>query len=165
MNFNQYKKVKKFQNSLITKVNNQIKIKRFIYSIPKSVGRDKFGILTYHKGNGVKKKIRLLDRKFLNIPYRIIEYQYDPYRNTNIALIQYKTGHLAFKLGIHGISCNNIINNSPISPFIKNGMVLPLQKIPISSIISNVQFNKMKSAAIATSAGTYCKLYRKLALP
>ncbi len=166
MNFNKYKRIKKSYDVNVIKVNKSINVRRLIFKIKKSIGRDKQGQLLYNRGGGVKKKFRLINFNTTNEPYRILQQQYDPYRSSFINLIQYKTGGLSYVLSSSSNKKNQIItyptikktNNTITLP---SGICLPLFKIPSKTWIFNVELKPGKGAVLAKSAGTFCKIFRK----
>lgn len=166
MNFNKYKFLKKKFDVRIQSSNEFILLKKLIFNIKKSTGRDKQGQLLYHRGGGVKKKFRLINFNTNSKSYRILQQQYDPYRSAFINLIQYKTGELSYVLSSSNNIQHQIINYPKLkktnnSIALASGLCLPLYKIPAKTIIFNVEIKPNSGALLARAAGSFCKVFRK----
>ena len=86
-------------------VNKELTKKRPLKSLLKirkqRAGRNNQGRITVrHKGGGAKRYIRLIDfkRHKFDIPAKVESLEYDPNRNTNIALIVYADGERSYIL-------------------------------------------------------------------
>ncbi len=129
----------------------------------KSGGRNNYGRITVrHIGGGHKRKYRLIDfkRDKYNIEGIIERIEYDPNRSSYIALILYKDGERRYILYPKGLIVGDkIISGKNID--IKIGNCLPLNKIPIGSIVHNVELIKGKGGQLIRSAGSYAQLIIK----
>ncbi|WP_395480186.1 50S ribosomal protein L2 [Candidatus Curculioniphilus buchneri] len=129
-------------------------------TISKSGGRNNNGrITTRHIGGGHKRYYRLIDfkRNKDNIPAIVERLEYDPNRSANIALILYKDGERRYILAPKGLTINDQIH-SGAGATIKIGNTLPMQNIPLGSIIHNIEMKPGKGGQLARSAGAYAQI-------
>nr|YP_009122064.1 50S ribosomal protein L2 [Choreocolax polysiphoniae]AJH65822.1 50S ribosomal protein L2 [Choreocolax polysiphoniae] len=137
--------------------------KKLTYNKHRAQGRNNRGVITSrHRGNGHKKKYRIIDfkRDKRDILGKVIDIQYDPYRNAKIALINYKDGKKTYILHPKSLQINNFIisgNNIPI----EIGNALPLKKIPLGTAVHNIEITPNKGGQIVRAAGTYAKVIAK----
>jgi len=126
----------------------------------KSGGRNNNGrITTRHIGGGHKKLYRMIDfkRNKDNIAGVVQRIEYDPNRSCNIALILYKDGERRYILAPKNLKIGEHILSGLNVP-IKIGNALPINKIPVGSLIHNVEMKPGKGGQIARSAGCYVQL-------
>lgn len=122
----------------------------------KTGGRNNQGRMTVqHIGGGAKQKYRVIDfkRDKVGVTGKVVSIEYDPNRNANIALINYLDGEKRYIIAPKDLTVGTIIENGPESD-IKIGNALPLQNIPVGTIIHCVEMVPGKGAALARSAGT-----------
>ncbi|MFI4819117.1 MAG: 50S ribosomal protein L2 [Enterobacterales bacterium] len=133
---------------------------KLIKPINKSGGRNNKGrITTRHIGGGHKKKYRILDFKRIkdNIEALVERIEYDPNRSANIALILYKDGTRSYILYPKGLQIGDKIKSGIDIPILI-GNTLPIENIPIGSIVHNVEIKPGKGGQIARSAGSYVQI-------
>ena len=125
-------------------------------------GRNNRGIITVKgRGGGHKRKYRIIDfHRKSKVAARVATVEYDPNRNARIALLHYDDGSKKYivcprslKVGMQVYSGNSV----PIEV----GNAMPLEMIPLGSIIHNVELNLGKGGQIARAAGTYAQLIAK----
>ena len=129
----------------------------------KSGGRNSYGRITArHRGGGHKRRYRLIDfkREKMDIPARVASIEYDPNRSARIALLHYVDGEKRYILAPLGMQVGDTIIASE-SADIKPGNALPLQKIPLGTIIHNVEIKVGKGGQLARSAGAGIQLMAK----
>ena len=122
----------------------------------KTGGRNNSGKMTVrHIGGGEKQKYRVIDfkRNKTGVTGKVVSIEYDPNRNANIALISYKDGEKKYIIAPKGLEIGAIIENGKDAD-IKVGNALPLQNIPVGTVVHCVEMVPGKGAAIARSAGT-----------
>ena len=122
----------------------------------KTGGRNNSGKMTVrHIGGGAKQKYRIIDfkRNKTGVTGKVVSIEYDPNRNANIALISYKDGEKKYIIAPKGLEVGTIIENGPKAD-IKVGNALPLQNIPVGTVVHCVEMVPGKGAALARSAGT-----------
>lgn len=128
-----------------------------------SSGRNNQGKITsYHKGKGHKQTYRKINFKRIYKSKGIVcSIEYDPNRNTNIALIyELINKHFFYIVAPQKLQIGSIIRSGKQTK-LKNGNSLPLYKIPTGYFIHNVSNKNQKTAKIARSAGTFVKVEEK----
>ena len=126
-------------------------------------GRNNLGRVTArHRGGGHKRRYRVVDFKRLKagVPAVVERLEYDPNRTAFIALIRYEDGELAYILAPQRLAVGDSVLAGPNAD-IKPGNALPLQNIPVGTIIHNVEMKRGKGGQIARAAGTYAQLIGK----
>ena len=121
----------------------------------KTGGRNSYGRITVrHIGGGNRQKYRVIDfkRNKDNIPAKVASIEYDPNRSAYIALLNYADGEKRYILAPIGLAVGDIVESGENAD-IKAGNTLPLTKIPVGSVIHNIEFNPGKGGKIARSAG------------
>ena len=120
-----------------------------------SGGRNNMGrITTRHIGGGNKRKYRIIDFKRLkdDIPATVKAIQYDPNRSAHIALIVYADGVKSYILAPVGLNVGDKVMSGPNAD-IKVGNALPLENIPVGTMVHNIELTPGKGGQIARSAG------------
>lgn len=129
----------------------------------KKAGRNNQGkITTRHRGGGHKRQYRIIDfkRNKDDVPGRVATIEYDPNRTANIALIHYLDGEKRYILAPKGLKVGDVITSGPASD-IKVGNTLPLENIPVGSVIHNIELRPGKGGQLVRSAGTEAQLLGK----
>jgi large subunit ribosomal protein L2 len=126
-------------------------------------GRNNFGHITARRrGGGHKRRYRIIDfkRAKFGVPATVERLEYDPNRSGFIALIRYEDGEVSYILAPQRLAVGDTVvagRNVDVKP----GNALPLQDIPVGTIIHNVEMKKGKGGQIARAAGTYAQLIGK----
>jgi large subunit ribosomal protein L2 len=126
-------------------------------------GRNNFGRITARRrGGGHKRRYRIIDfkRAKFGVPATVERLEYDPNRSGFIALIRYEDGEVSYILAPQRLAVGDTVvagRNVDVKP----GNALPLQDIPVGTIIHNVEMKKGKGGQIARAAGTYAQLIGK----
>jgi large subunit ribosomal protein L2 len=126
----------------------------------KRAGRNNKGrITTRHQGGGHKRQYRLIDfkRDKDGIPGRVATIEYDPNRTANIALIVYADGEKRYILAPKGLQVGQEIESGKDAD-IKTGNALPLENIPVGTVIHNVELKPGRGGQLARSAGTEAQI-------
>lgn len=129
----------------------------------RSGGRNSYGRITArHRGGGHKRRYRVVDfkREKSDVPARVATIEYDPNRSARIALLHYADGEKRYILAPLGLRVGDTVIASE-SADIKPGNTLPLGKIPLGTIIHNVEMKAGKGGQMARSAGTGVQLMAK----
>lgn len=134
--------------------------KSLLAPIKKSGGRNNTGKMTMrYMGGGHKRRYRVIDfkRGKLNIPATVSTIEYDPNRSARIALLFYADGEKSYILAPTGLKVGQIvISGEDVSPDIGNS--LPLSKIPLGTVIHNIELSPGRGGALSRSAGTSAQL-------
>lgn len=118
-------------------------------------GRNNQGRVTIrHHGGGSKKYYRIIDfiRDKDGIPAKVERLEYDPNRSANIALVLYKDGERRYIIAQKDLKAGDIIQSGIDAP-IRPGNCLPLQNIPVGTMVCCVELKVGKGAQLARSAG------------
>ena len=137
--------------------------KSLLEKLKKNAGRNSYGRITVrHQGGGNKQKYRIIDfkRQKMDAPATVMTLEYDPNRSANIALIQYEDGVKAYILAPTGLSVGDVVISSA-SADIKPGNCLPIENIPVGTMIHNVELYPGKGAQLVRSAGVSAQLMAK----
>ena len=121
----------------------------------KTGGRNSYGRITVrHIGGGNRQKYRVIDfkRNKDNIPAKVASIEYDPNRSAYIALLNYADGEKRYILAPIGLAVGDIVESGENAE-IKAGNALPFTKIPVGSVVHNIEFNPGRGGKIARSAG------------
>jgi large subunit ribosomal protein L2 len=123
-------------------------------------GRNKKGRITApHRGGGHKKKYRIIDfkRNKTGIPATVKTIEYDPNRSAFIALVVYADGEKRYIIAPNGLRVGQqIMSGEDVSP--DTGNALPLNKMPLGTIIHNIELKPGQGGILARSAGTFAQL-------
>jgi len=137
--------------------------KSLLVDISKNAGRNNSGQITMrHRGGGNKKFYRLIDfkRDKDNIPATVKTIEYDPFRTARIALLFYTDGEKRYILAPQGVTVGQKVMSGAAAE-IKPGNCLPLQSIPIGTIVHNIEIVAGKGAQMARSAGVSAQIVAK----
>ncbi|MBT9370445.1 50S ribosomal protein L2 [Rhizobium sp. CSW-27] len=124
-------------------------------------GRNNLGRITVRfRGGGHKRTYRLIDfkRRKFDIEGTVERLEYDPNRTAFIALVSYADGEQAYILAPQRLAVGDKVIASDKAVDVKPGNAMPLQYIPVGSIIHNVEMKPGKGGQIARSAGAYAQL-------
>nr|YP_009549139.1 ribosomal protein L2 [Haplopteris elongata]AYW16201.1 ribosomal protein L2 [Haplopteris elongata] len=137
--------------------------KKLIYGKISKSGRNNRGIITSrHRGGAHKRLYRIIDfrRDKINVTGRVASIEYDPNRNTYICLINYADGEKRYILHPKGLNIGDMITSGPDGS-ISIGNALPLTKMPLGTIIHNVELKSGKGGQLVRAAGTIAKIIAK----
>ncbi|EGK09746.1 50S ribosomal protein L2 [Desmospora sp. 8437] len=129
----------------------------------KNAGRNNQGrITTRHQGGGHKRKYRIIDfkRNKDGVPGKVATVEYDPNRSANIALIHYADGEKRYILHPNGLKVGDMIM-SGVDADIKTGNALPLAKIPVGTVIHNIELKPGAGGKMVRAAGGQAQLLGK----
>ena len=160
-----YKPTTNGRRGMTALVNEELTIgnnptKSLIKTKGKSGGRNNQGKMTVrHIGGGTTKKYRVIDfkRNKIGITGRVATIKYDPNRNANIALINYKDGEKRYIIAPNGLKVGMIIENGPEAD-IKVGNALPLENIPVGTLVHNIELKPGKGAEMCRAAGASAQI-------
>ena len=137
--------------------------KSLLAPMKKKAGRNAHGCITVrHHGGGHKRQYRVIDfkRNKDNIPARVATIEYDPNRSARIALLNYADGEKKDIIAPNGLKVGDVIVSGPESD-IKVGNCLPIENIPVGTVIHNVELKPEKGAQLCRAAGASAQLMAK----
>jgi large subunit ribosomal protein L2 len=129
----------------------------------KTGGRNNYGrITTRHIGGGHKQKYRIIDfkRNKDDIVAKVERIEYDPNRSAYIALLHYTDGEKRYIIAPKDLEAGMEVVSGTSVP-IKVGNALPLDNIPVGTVVHNVEMKPGKGGQIARAAGTSVRLVAK----
>ena len=138
--------------------------KSLLAPIKKNAGRNNQGKITVrHHGGGNRKKYRIIDFKRNSkdgIPAEVKSIEYDPNRSANIALICYADGEKSYIIAPEGLKVGQKLMNGPEAE-VRVGNCLPLNNIPVGTLVHNVELYPGKGGQMVRSAGNSAQLMAK----
>ncbi len=132
-------------------------------SVHRPKGRNNRGVITCrHRGGGHKRLYRVIDfyRNKHNVPAKVASVEYDPNRNARIALLHYQDGEKRYILHPANLAVGSTVISGPDSP-LEVGNALPLFKIPLGTVVHNVELLPGKGGQIVRAAGASAQLVAK----
>jgi large subunit ribosomal protein L2 len=137
--------------------------KKLLAKLNAKAGRNNSGVITTrHKGGGHKRRYRIIDfkRNKLGVKGLVSSIQYDPNRNTRIALIHYVDGEKRYILCPKSLQIGDSIFSGIDSP-LERGNSLPLKSIPLGTDVHNIELIPGRGGQLVRSAGTAAQLVAK----
>ena len=137
--------------------------KSLLVAKKKNAGRNSYGRITVrHQGGGNRQKYRIIDfkRQKDDMPATVIGIEYDPNRTSNIALIQYEDGEKAYILAPLGLKDGDkVVSGKNVD--IKPGNCMPIENIPVGTLIHNIELNPGQGGKMVKAAGGEAQLMAK----
>lgn len=137
--------------------------KSLLKPIRKTAGRNNTGRITCrHKGGGVKRAYRIIDfkREKFGVPATVKTIEYDPNRNVRISLVFYADGEKRYILTPQGLNVGDVIVSGPEAE-INTGNAVPLELIPLGTMVHNVEMIPGRGAKLVRTAGAGAQLMAK----
>jgi large subunit ribosomal protein L2 len=137
--------------------------KSLLLPLKRSGGRNCYGRVTArHIGGGHKKMYRIIDlkRDKRDIPATVATIEYDPNRSSRIALLNYKDGEKRYILAPKDLAVGDVLMAGEEAEF-RPGNALPIRRIPIGTLIHNVELKQGKGGQIVRSAGSFAQIMAK----
>ena len=126
-------------------------------------GRNSYGRITVrHQGGGNRQKYRIIDfkRNKDDMYATVVGIEYDPNRSSNIALLKYEDGTLSYILAPQGLKDGDkVISGAKVD--IKPGNCMPIESIPVGTMIHNVELNPGQGGKMVRAAGQGAQLMAK----
>lgn len=134
--------------------------KSLVYGGRKTGGRNNTGKETMrYIGGGHKRKYRVIDfkRNKDGVPATVRTIEYDPNRSARIALLFYADGEKRYILAPNGLQVGQtVISGADVAPEVGNS--LPMQNIPLGTLIHNIELRPGQGASLVRSAGVFAQL-------
>lgn len=132
-------------------------------TVKKTGGRNSEGHRTArYIGGGHKRRYRIIDfkRDKYDVVAEVLTIEYDPNRSARIALVQYADDEKRYIVAPQGLKVGQqIVSGETVAPEVGNA--LPLGKMPLGTIVHNIELTPGKGAQMVRSAGTYAQLLAK----
>ena len=134
--------------------------KSLVGGFGKSGGRNNTGKMTMrYIGGGHKRKYRVIDfrRNKDGVPATVKSIEYDANRSARIALLYYADGEKSYILAPNGLQVGQtLLSGAQAAPEVGN--TLPLENIPLGTIVHNIELRPGQGAALVRSAGTFAQI-------
>ena len=135
--------------------------KSLIETKKKHAGRNSYGKITVrHQGGGNKQKYRIIDFKREEGKNTVIGVEYDPNRTSYIALLQNEEGKKSYVIAPLGVTDGDVLYSGADAD-IKPGNTLPIENIPVGTIIHNIELYPGKGGQLVRTAGAQAQLMAK----
>lgn len=139
----------------------------------KNSGRSGGKITVRHRGGGTKRYLREIDflRDKFDVPAKVLAVEYDPNRTGRIALLQYTDGEKRYIVAPFGLAVGEEIVSSKNKAEIKTGNRMPLEIIPVGTIVHSIELQPGMGGILVRSAGMGAQLlavegpYAQLKMP
>jgi large subunit ribosomal protein L2 len=133
--------------------------------IPKkrTSGRNMHGRITVrHRGGGHRRHIRQVDfkRDKHGIPARVAAIEYDPNRTARLALLHYVDGEKRYIIAPLDLRVDDMVESGPNTE-IRPGNSLPINKIPVGTLIHNIELKEGRGGQLVRAAGGSAQLLAK----
>ena len=131
--------------------------------LTRSGGRNHHGRITVRRrGGGNKRRYRIIDfkREKHGVAGRIAAVEYDPNRSAFISLVHYEDGEKRYILYVRGMGVGDTVMSGPDAD-VRPGNALPLERIPLGTMVHNVEMKPGKGGQMARSAGAGVQVVAK----
>lgn len=135
-------------------------VKKLTEGLTKKGGRNNNGRITaFHRGGGHKRTYRKVDfkRTKFDVEGTVERLEYDPNRTAFIALVTYADGEQAYILAPQRLGVGDKVISSMSAVDVKPGNTMPLERMPVGTIVHNVEMKPKKGGQMARSAGAYAQ--------
>jgi large subunit ribosomal protein L2 len=126
----------------------------------KTGGRNNQGQLTsWWRGGGHKRRYRVIDfkRDKHGVPAKVASIEYDPNRSARIALLNYADGEKRYILWPNGLKMGAEVVSGPAVE-VNVGNAMPLRRIPLGTVVHNIELKIGKGGQMVRSAGAGAQL-------
>lgn len=137
--------------------------KSLLGKVSRTGGRNNNGRITVrHIGGGNRIKYRIIDykRNKDSIPAKVASIEYDPNRTAYIVLLHYADGEKRYILAPLGLGVGDTVVSGPNAD-IKAGNALPIENIPVGTLVHNVELQPGKGGQMVKTAGAFAQLMAK----
>ncbi|MCI6174268.1 MAG: 50S ribosomal protein L2 [Clostridiales bacterium] len=147
-----------------SEITKSVPEKSLTESLKKNAGRNNQGKITCrHRGGGHRRKYRIIDfrrngKDGMHAVVKAIEY--DPNRTANIALICYEDGEKAYILAPEGLKVGATVVSGEDAE-VRVGNCLPLAKVPVGSLVHNIELQPGRGGQMVRAAGNAAQLMAK----
>ena len=154
-------------------VSSKVPEKALVRGMKRSGARDNTGRTSVRfRGGGHKRRYRLIDFKRDKdmVPARVAAIEYDPNRSAHIALLHYADGDKRYIIAPAGLREGDVVlsgtavgararSGETLEP--RPGCALPLESIPVGSVVHNIELKPGAGGQLCRSAGSGAQLLAK----
>ncbi|GIV05330.1 MAG: 50S ribosomal protein L2 [Fimbriimonadales bacterium] len=151
------------QTSTYEEITKKEPEKSLTVGLRKTGGRNNMGRVTArHRGGGNKRLYRIIDfkRNKDGIAAKVVAIEYDPNRSARIALLEYEDGEKRYILAPVGLEVGATVMSGPDADILP-GNALPLQNIPVGTLVHNIELYPGKGGQMVRSAGAAAQILAK----
>lgn len=137
--------------------------KSLLKPLRKKGGRNMYGRVTVrHRGGGHQRHLRIVDfkRDKRDIPARVAAVEYDPNRSARLALLFYADGEKRYIVAPLDLKVNDVVMAGSKAE-VRPGNSLPIDNIPVGTMIHNIEMQPGRGGQMARAAGTAAQLLAK----
>ena len=138
--------------------------KSLLEPLTKSGGRNNHGRITSRRrGGGHKRRYRKIDFKRHDkpgVPAKVAAVEYDPNRSARIALLHFVDGEKRYIIWPKGLAVGVEVVAGETAPY-NVGNALPLRRVPLGTLVHNVELKVGKGGQMVRSAGAYAQVMAK----
>lgn len=137
--------------------------KSLLRSLRQKAGRNNTGRITCrHKGGSVKRAYRVIDfkRNKFGVEGVVKTVEYDPNRNVRISLVVYKDGEKRYILTPEKLNVGDVVISGK-EAHVNVGNALPLEMIPLGTMVHNIEMIPGNGGVLARTAGAAAQLMAK----
>jgi large subunit ribosomal protein L2 len=137
--------------------------KTLIEGLKKSGGRNSYGRKTArHRGGGAKRAYRRIDfkRRKDGVPAKVAAIEYDPNRSAYIALLHYVDGEKRYILAPQRLTVGMMVASGEGAE-IAVGNCMELSRLPVGTVVHNIELQPGRGGQMARSAGASAQLMAK----
>ncbi len=146
--------------STFEEITTSVPEKSLVFGKHSTGGRNNSGKMTMrYIGGGHKRRYRIIDfkRDKDGVPAVVKTIEYDPNRSARIALLFYVDGEKRYIIAPNGLAVGTtIMSGADATPDVGNA--LPLQNIPVGTVIHNIELRPGQGASLVRSAGNFAQL-------
>lgn len=163
----QYKektKTRRFASKITHPKKGTVISRKLLSILTKHSGRSKGKITVRHQGGRHKRMYREIDflRNKFGVEGVVAALEYDPNRNTDVALIKYADGQYRYILAPKGLKVGDkVVSGEKVE--IRTGNAMKLKNMPIGTVVHNVELIPGGGGKVGRSAGTALILQAKQA--
>jgi large subunit ribosomal protein L2 len=131
--------------------------------LPGSGGRNTHGRKTSrHRGGRAKRLYRRVDfkRRKDGVPAKVAQIEYDPNRSADIALLHYADGSKSYILAPQRLRVGATVQSGD-SVEIAPGNCLPLARMPVGTVVHNVELQPGRGGQMGRAAGAAIQVMAK----
>jgi len=137
--------------------------RKLVEGLKRSGGRNVHGRKTSrHRGGGAKRAYRMIDfkRRKDGVQARVAAIEYDPNRSAYIALLHYRDGEKRYILAPQRLSAGMMVSSGERAD-IAVGNCMELARMPVGTVVHNVELQPGRGGQLARSAGASVQLMAK----
>src|SRR5512136_3108627 len=149
--------------SSFEEVTRDVPEKSLLAPLSKTGGRNVNGRRTMrYIGGGHKRMYRVIDfqRNKDGVSANVTSIEYDPNRSARIALLTYADGEKRYIIAPLGLRVGDSVMSGP-SAEVRLGNCLPLENMPLGTVVHCVEYRLGQGAQMARSAGSSVQLLAK----